>query len=86
MELDDYIILFNVGIFAFFIMRLFDNSEKGGIFDKSIACIFSLIIVILLTIYLKEPTAMDVYRNKTTLEITYKDGIPIDSIVVWKSK
>ena len=32
------------------------------------------------------PTAMDVYQGKTTLEITYKDGVPIDSAVVWKSK
>ena len=34
----------------------------------------------------KEPSAMDVYRGKTTLEITYKDGIAIDSIVVFKYK
>ena len=33
-----------------------------------------------------KPTAMDVYEGKTTLEITYKDGIPIDSIVVFKDK
>ena len=26
----------------------------------------------------------DVYKGKTTLEITYKDGVPIDSTVVWK--
>lgn len=32
------------------------------------------------------PSAMDVYRGKTTLEITYKDSIPIDSTVVWKDK
>ena len=30
------------------------------------------------------PTPIDVYQGKTTLEITYKDGIPIDSIVVFK--
>jgi len=30
------------------------------------------------------PTAMDVYQGKTTLETTYKDGIPIDSVVVFK--
>lgn len=30
------------------------------------------------------PTAMDVYQGKTTLEITYKDGIPVDSVVVFK--
>ena len=33
-----------------------------------------------------KPTAMDVYQGKTTLEITYKDGIPVDSIVVFKNK
>jgi hypothetical protein len=31
-----------------------------------------------------QPTAMDVYQGKTTLEITYRDSIPVDSIVVWK--
>ena len=30
------------------------------------------------------PTAMDVYQNKTTLEITYRDGVPVDSVVVFK--
>ena len=33
-----------------------------------------------------KPTAIDVYKGKTTLEITYKDGIPVDSIVVFKDK
>lgn len=32
------------------------------------------------------PTAMDVYRGNTTLEITYRDGVPIDSVVVFKQK
>ena len=32
----------------------------------------------------KEPTAMDVYKGKTTLEITYRDSIPVDSVVVFK--
>ena len=86
MEFDDYIILFSASISAFFIMRLFDIYGKGYSFDTFIACIYSLIIVILLAIYLKKPRPMDVYRGKTTLEITYKDGIPIDSTVVWKNK
>lgn len=29
---------------------------------------------------------IDVYNGNTTLEITYKDGIAIDSVVVWKNK
>ena len=32
----------------------------------------------------KHPTALDVYRGKTTLEITYRDSVAIDSIVVYK--
>lgn len=32
----------------------------------------------------RKPTAMDVYQGKTTLEITYKDSIAIDSVVVFK--
>ena len=30
------------------------------------------------------PTALDVYRGKTTLEITYRDSVAIDSTVVYK--
>jgi len=33
-----------------------------------------------------KPTAMDVYKKKTTLEITYKNGVPVDSVVVFKDK
>lgn len=29
---------------------------------------------------------MDVYRGRTTLEITYKDSVAIDSVVVWKEE
>ena len=32
------------------------------------------------------PTAIDVYRGKTTLEITYRDGVAVDSVVVYKMK
>lgn len=32
----------------------------------------------------RKPTAMDVYQGKTTVEITYKDGVPVDSVVVFK--
>jgi hypothetical protein len=32
------------------------------------------------------PQAIDVYRGKTTLEITYRDSVAIDSTVVYKVK
>ena len=31
-----------------------------------------------------KPSAMDVYQGNTTLEITYRDGVAIDSTVVFK--
>lgn len=34
----------------------------------------------------EQPTALDVYRGKTTLEITYRDSVAIDSTVVYKVK
>ena len=51
-------------------------------------CLFIVCIFILVQIIIQEqtPTAMDVYQGKTTIEITYKDGVPVDSTVVWKSK
>ena len=33
---------------------------------------------------INKPTALDVYRGKTTLEITYRDSVAVDSVVVYK--
>lgn len=32
------------------------------------------------------PQAIDVYRGKTELEITYRDSVAVDSVVVYKTK
>ena len=32
------------------------------------------------------PQPIDVYRGKTTLEITYRDSVAVDSTVVYKVK
>ena len=37
-------------------------------------------------LYLNHPPAIEVYRGNTTLEITYRDSIPVDSIVVFKPR
>lgn len=52
-------------------------------------CIISVIILILSVLcivvyYENKPTAIDVYRGKTTLEITYRDKVPVDTVVVLK--
>lgn len=58
-------------------------------FTRTILGIFtgcSVIAMFLMIAYLYKPKAIDVYRNKTTLEITYKNNAPIDTVVVWKGK
>ena len=46
---------------------------------------FTGVFIYLLIVYDK-PTALDVYRGKTTLEITYRDSVAVDSTVVYKVK
>ena len=45
---------------------------------------FSIAHFIVLYSLSKTPKAIDVYRGKTTLQVTYKDNIPIDTTVVFK--
>ena len=44
----------------------------------------STICVVDKAVTYNKPKAIDVYRNKTTLQITYVDTIPQDTIVVFK--
>ena len=60
--------------------------------DKRFTFCFGILFGCFLTTILtgiliaETPSAMDVYQGKTTLEITYKDGVAIDSVVVFKEK
>ena len=63
---------------------------KGNGFDSNFFVytlfVYSFLVFILSLSCVYKPSAIDVYRNKTTLEITYKDKVPIDTTVVWKNK
>ena len=50
--------------------------------------ISSFMFTICLDSYLNRntPNAINVYQDKTTLEITYRDSIPVDSVVVFKDE
>ena len=57
----------------------------------SIICLILMIIIWCINIYcvtviVNQPTAIDVYKDKTELRITYKGTIPVDSVVVFKNK
>ena len=64
---------------------ILDNDEWNVTRISITSFFLSFTSCILLFIHLMRPTAIDVYEGKTTLEITYRDGVPIDSTVVWKS-
>ena len=50
-----------------------------GVLAGAIAC-----LCLKVAFDVKEPEALDVYRGKTTLEITYRDSVAVDSTVVYK--
>ena len=58
------------------------TSTIGGMFVCAFIAIFVYVILE------EDPTIkpIDVYRGKTTLEITYRDSVAVDSIVVWKEE
>ena len=75
-----------ISIVALAIILIFDKKENGECFKSWITILLScwaLSCFILLITY-NEPTTLDVYRGKTTLEITYRDSVAVDSVVVYK--
>ena len=83
-----------VFLLSFLIVSIIDiysdiSNDRGGPdrnFITIYSFIFSFIIFILLLFQLDKPKAIDVYKGKTSLEITYKDRGPVDSTVVWKNR
>ena len=62
------------------------NNSSGSAFSFGVVGAYILSGGIMMHENSCKPTAIDVYKGKTTLEITYKDGVPVDSIVVFKDK
>ena len=71
-----------------FIWNVF--SKDGD--NRAISCFFAVMFSIIFTgVFIDykhkdNPTSLDVYQGKTTLEITYRDSIPVDTIVVFKDE
>lgn len=63
-----------------------DFNDCGSCMSGAVA---GIIITVLLGIAIEEKnpsvTPIDVYRGKTTLEITYRDSVAVDSVVVWRN-
>ena len=83
-------IIVGIVIFALMILGFYINNN-GGNFEEGVG--FSIVMSILIIIevsfvadIIEEPTpsALDVYRGNTELEITSVNGTPIDTVVVFK--
>lgn len=79
------IILIFVGIIGLFISLIWDIDVSTTVSCTSI-CLGLIITLCWIIDRNTNPTAMDVYQGKTTLEITYKDSVAIDSAVVFKER
>lgn len=80
------IIILIIAILAYVaILLIADDDHRWLIFIGGLVQ-FGIISAIIVLIEIKHPspTALDVYRGKTTLEITYRDSVAIDSTVVYK--
>lgn len=85
------LVMFIIVIAAAIVLLIYSmaNSEMDSFCSGMMFAIGVLIAFILgVAMWGKEPLpqAIDVYRNQTTLQITYQDGVAIDSVVVWEEK
>ena len=87
------VIIVGVLILALMILGTYINERYGGNFDAGIFIGSVITILMVIEICLVEiitekttPSAIDVYRENTELEITSVNGTPIDTVVVFKNK
>ena len=81
------ILLFTAMILLLSVLCIIDIIKGNGFetnFFIYTLFVYSFLVFILSLSCVYKPSAIDVYRGKTTLEITYKDKVPVDSTVVWK--
>lgn len=79
------ILLFLI-LFSLFTMAESGSDFGTGLISGLFIALLSIIeIIMILDISIKpKPQVIDVYRNKTELEITSVNGDPRDTVVVWK--
>ena len=80
-----FLSFFIIGMFMSFRFN-YDKADGTALFVCAIVCAVGLFIVEAHYLLNSKPTAMDVYRGNTTLKITSVDGIPTDSVVVFKDR
>ena len=72
-------ILFTINIFK-------EEMDEEGIGFVLIFNTIGMFCLIYFLLNINQPTALDVYRGNTTLEITSVNGVPTDTVVIFKKK
>lgn len=82
------IIIFGLLCGIFFFWNISTDNKDGRFASALLLTISAIIFVALFSSYENRntPTALDVYEGKTTLEITTRDSIPVDTTVVFKEE
>ena len=75
-------ILFVIFAICLGIAIIYESDEKIGVIISYVGFIFGLFLII--GYINNRPKAIDVYKGKTELRITYEGNIPVDSSVVFK--
>lgn len=81
-----FVIILSIAFLSFTIIGLNCNDKVAKVCSEILKDLTIALATICICglIKISTPQAIDVYKNKTTLEITYKDSIPVDSVVVFK--
>lgn len=61
-------------------------SKQYDIIGVAIALTLNIVGILNVIIYhaTEAPSALDVYKGKTVLKITYEDKVPVDTVVIYK--
>ena len=78
--------VFAIILYIFIVFLSGEDLNKIKAFVILIPFFLTTGIIFSLLVLSDTPQAIDVYRGNTTLEITYKNGVAIDSTVVFKNK
>ena len=68
------------------IINLYGDTDNGWVSSVILYGVLFIVTICTAIATHKSPQAIDVYRGKTSLEITSVNNIPTDSTVVWKNE
>ena len=81
-------IVFSIATVLLFLYSCTGNGWRKGL--SGFICAWCFLVVVLIVgidiLELTSPSALDVYRGNTELKITSVNGIPTDTVVVFKNK